>query len=269
MSEVIRQLQKKVGALERIFQKVRTRQLNVVRIRDNIRTFVQYYFKEFRPAYILNSGLETELDIADSYVQELLRCAQKRTLINVYRRTIKEINSALYELEIKSITPIAGEKKSSALDDIRYKKILETLIKVDTSAATAFEQGLRDLQDPERKSWRGAAVEFRESLRELLDTMAPDEEVKSQPSFKLEPNAKGPTMKQKAVFILKSRQTSSKQVKAFSDAIDVAEELVGKFVRSVYDRLSVATHTQTDRDEVLKIRNYVSLALIELLEINV
>jgi hypothetical protein len=97
--------------------------------------------------------------------------------------------------------------------------------------------------------------------------LASDEAVKSQPGFQLEKDTKGPTMKQKAVFILKSRKTLSKQIKPFADAIDIVDEIIGKFVRSVYERSSVATHSHVSRDEVLTIKSYVELALSELLEV--
>ncbi|NBV25323.1 MAG: hypothetical protein EBS05_25845 [Proteobacteria bacterium] len=74
-------------------------------------------------------------------------------------------------------------------------------------------------------------------------------------------------MKQKAIFILKSRRPKDPQVKAFGDAIDVVEELIGKFVRSVYTRSSVAVHVADSKEEAKKVRDYVALVLGELLEV--
>jgi hypothetical protein len=74
-------------------------------------------------------------------------------------------------------------------------------------------------------------------------------------------------MKQKAIFILKSRRPKDPQVKAFGDAIDVIEELIGKFVRSVYTRSSVAVHVADSKYEAKKVRDYVALVLGELLEV--
>jgi hypothetical protein len=140
---------------------------------------------------------------------------------------------------------------------------------VSPSAAASFEQGLYDLSGPERISWRGPAVDFREALREILDLMAPDGAIIYQPGFKQEPDGKAPTMKQKAIFILRSRRQKEAQIRPFSDAIDVVEELIGKFVRSVYSRSSTAVHMQVSREEVRKIKDYVSLILTELLEIRI
>lgn len=260
------EIQKRVRTLERAIQKIRTRDLNVQNLKDEIRTFVQYYFRDFRAAYFHDGGSELDLAETDSFMQDLLRCAQKRTLVTIYKRLIKDINKALHELELKSLTPTLSKQRNSS-DDIRFSAILDTLKEINPSAALSYEQAMRDLNENSRKSWRGTAVEFRESLREVLDTLAPDKDVKAQDGFKLEPDAKGPTMKQKTVFILKARQAAKNQIKPLTDAINIVEELIGKFIRSVYERSSVATHTYTSKEEVIKIRDYVSLALIELLEI--
>lgn len=266
MSNTVLELQKRAKSLERTFQKVRSKQLNSQEIKNGIRSFVQYYFRDFRADYIQNGRSENDLSITDAHMQDLLRCAQKRTLMSICKRAMKEITTALHELELKSIMPVLSEKDITS-DDIRYSKVLDTLQKINSSAALSYEQALRDLNDSNRKSWRGTAVEFRESLREILDTLAPDADVKAQAGFKLEQDTKGPTMRQKTVFILKSRQVAEKQIKPLADAINIVEELIGKFIRSVYERSSVATHTHTSKDEAFKIRNYVTLALIELLEI--
>lgn len=260
------ELQKRVKTLERAIQKIRTRDLNVQNLKDEIRVSVQYYFSDFRAAYLHNGGSESELVEADTLMQDLLRCAQKRTLVSTYKRLIKNINKTFHKLELTSLTP-ALNKQRNISDDIRFLAALDTLKKISPSAALSYEQAMRDLNENNRKSWRGTAVEFRESLREVLDTLAPDQDVRAQPGFKLEPDAKGPTMKQKTIFILKARQASKNQMKPLTDAVNIIEELIGKFVRSVYEQSSVATHTHTSKEEVLRIRDYVSLALIDLLEI--
>ncbi len=73
-------------------------------------------------------------------------------------------------------------------------------------------------------------------------------------------------MKQKAVFVLRARRPKDPQTKAFKDAIDVVEGLIGNFARSVYTRSSVAVHVADSKDEASKVRDYVTLVLVELLE---
>ena len=108
---------------------------------------------------------------------------------------------------------------------------------------------------------------MREALRETLDHLAPDSAVTSQPGFKLEPDAKGPTMRQKVRFILAQRGiagTFSETSERAAEAVDLA---VGAFVRSVYSRSSISTHQPTDRSEVLRVREWVRIVLCELLSV--
>jgi hypothetical protein len=266
MNQGIQQLQKNVEILQRSINKLQTKHINISKIKDESRSLVESYFKEFRLISLTGNESEETITKVDFLMQDLLRCTQRRALVTQYKGILKEIRLSINDLEIADIA--SNIKKAQSLGhDIKHYKIIDTLIKISPIATISFEQASNDLMDIERKSWRGTAVEFREALRELLDKMAPDESVKSQADFKLEKDAKGPTMKQKAVFIFKSRRASSRQKESFNAAIEIVDELVGSFVRSVYGRASVGTHTHVTKEEVLKIRDYVTLALSELLEI--
>src|SRR5262249_27062872 len=131
-----------------------------------------------------------------------------------------------------------------------------------------YEQALRDLMGPERLSWRGPATDLRESLREVLDHLAPDKEVKAQSGFKLEKDQPVPTMKQKVRFLLTRRGHSKSTPETPEVAVQAVEDGVGSFVRSLYTRSSVSTHTPTKRSEVLRIHGYARAALCELLEVH-
>jgi len=266
MAEVIRQLQKKAQALKRAIKQVRSRQIQSDPTKNKIKSFVYGYFKDSRP-FFLSCGLNEEnLTDTDSGMQDLLRCAQRNTLKVVYLRYLTRLSEYLNGLELKIILPISCEEKNLP-NHQKYQQILETLEQIVPSAALSYQQALLDLQDQNRISWRGTVVELRESFREVLDALAPDNEVVRQPDFKLEQNAKGPTMKQKAVFILKSRNASKKHLKTFESVVDVAEELFGRFVRSVYERSSEGTHTPISRNEALRIKDYITLVLTEILEL--
>ena len=70
------------------------------------------------------------------------------------------------------------------------------------------ERALEDMAEAGRVSWRGAAHELRESLREVLDRFASPEEMEKA-GIKKEKNNRGDdiyTMKQKVRFIFKSRE---------------------------------------------------------------
>jgi hypothetical protein len=152
------------------------------------------------------------------------------------------------------------------LDD-RVKPILETLTRVCPDAAAAFYQGLTDVGGPDRASWRGTVVEFREALRVLLDVMAPDDEVKKQPWYVQDRDAHGPTMKQKARFILASRNLAKPLIESFGQSVDVVEASVSGFIRSAYSSASCGTHTSVTRKDAARVREFVTLALAELLAV--
>lgn len=261
----IQQLRKGATALKRSLSKISSKQVKSEKIKEDVRTFVLSYFKEYRPSYLSKGLDETSLDAPDTAMHNVLRCAQKDSLKSGYISCLKSIFQSLHELEIITVTPLKA--RASGQIDVKQKRTLETLAKICLSAAASYEQALLDLHDNSRKSWRGTAVEFRESLRELLDVMAPDTEVIAQKGFRLEGDAKKPTMKQKTVFILKSRKLSGSQREAPTEAVEVVDAQIGKYVRSVYSRTSVGTHTMITKSEALKIRDYVTLALAELLEI--
>ena len=80
--------------------------------------------------------------------------------------------------------------------------------------------------------------------------------------YKDEPDARGPTMKQKVRFILRNRGISKAISATTEDATRSIDEAIGIFVRSVYTRSSVSTHTPTSKDEVLRVLDwYVSYSL--------
>ena len=60
---------------------------------------------------------------------------------------------------------------------------------------------------------------------------------------------------------------STAAVATTESAVSTIEDLLGAFVRSIYTRSSVSTHTATSKGEVLRIRDLVRVALCELLEI--
>jgi hypothetical protein len=98
--------------------------------------------------------------------------------------------------------------------------------------------------------------------------LAPDSEVLKQPGFKLEENQTKPTMKQKVRFVLTSRDRNKTQRDATEKSVDLIESLVGEVARATYNRASLATHVETTRSEVHRIKRYVDTVLFDLLEIS-
>lgn len=263
----LHQLGAELESLARAVRKIKALHVNVKNIKENVRATIYRYFNERRTGLANSVGDDSVLTRLDSEMHELLRCTQRRTPVKDYQHILRRAHEALSELELRLIRP-KPQALAPPTHDGQYQKILETLDRVCPSAGRSFQQGLNDFSDVDRRSWRGTAVEFREALREVLDQLAPDKAVTAQPGYKQERDTDGPTMKQKAVFVLKSRRPKDPQVKAFTEAIDVVENLIGKFVRAVYARSSLSVHAPTSCDEARRIRDYVSLVLVELLEVS-
>ncbi len=254
---------------ESLLSKVRSLQGKQVRsrpFRRDVKSFVEQYFCSARSEINLTqcADLATSLD---ARMQDLLRCTHKNTIKSKYISLLKQIIRDLREVEITSLAQPSGAS-ARAVAQGKETRIIETLRRFLPTAADSFQQGLMDLSSADRVSWRGTVVEFREALREVLDHLAPDEDVKAMAGYKPEKDTHSPTMKQKVMFILRSRETPSSSSKSTADSVAVVDELVGNMVRSVYQRASTATHVAADKKEASRVRDHVLLALSEILEVH-
>lgn len=234
--------------------------------RDSIRQLAEVFFTEVRPGIIPNDKQTPEIAQLDALMQKLLELSHKKCVPLAYSNTLATIKKSLIKLEIAAISVAASPKSPEIIRDVD-QQIASTLDSIIPSAASAYKQALTDIHQEVRMSWRGPATDLREAMRETLDYLAPDKDVTAMPGYKAEPDTKGPTMKQKVRFILKKRDMSKTQIESTETAVATIDEMLGAFVRSVYSRSSVSTHTATSRDEVLRIRDLVRVVLQELLEI--
>lgn len=266
MIQLLRDAIGQVEALQKDLSRMKAKQVNSETDKSAIRAVVDDYFRTKRPSIAIYPSLRPLLDKIDSSLQQILVLSHRRTPVGTYRRLLSKCKATLISIESMSLTeaqPTTNNPMENDIDGI----ILTTLAKLLPSAAASYEQALTDLNSTQRKSYRGPATDLREALRETLDHLAPDDTVTKKPGFKLEPNTTRPTMKQKVRYILASRGQSQTLTETSERAADAIEEAVGSFVRSVYSRSSYSTHTPTDRNEVLRIRDWVRVVMCELLAI--
>lgn len=220
------------------------------------------YFSSVKP-FTEQCGLESSP--LDHIFQEIHLASRKNPTKKRCIDLLKLAKSQLIECEGSAIAQSsrqqAGHKNKT--DEL----IVASLDEICPSASRAYQQALLDLGQEARLSWRGPATDLREALREVLDVLAPDVEVQASSGFKLEQDAKHPTMKQKVRFILKNRGVNSGAMAPPEHAVQGVEDVLGSLTRSVYTRSSVSTHTPTDRSEVTRVHAWVRLVLCELLEI--
>jgi hypothetical protein len=266
MIDILRACQKIITELRTQIQSTQSYHINREADKKAVRQVVDGYFRTNRPILLKHFGQEEPFMSLDEAMQKLLRFTHSRTPKGKYLSALTQIKRGWCNLEVQSI-PLCQDKtggENESPTPIEHS-ILDGLTSLYPPAAACYRQALNDLRDSHRLSWRGTVTELRETLREVLDHLAPDEKVKETPSFKLEDGAKGPTMKQKVRFIQRMRRSSNGAEKSLEDAVDFVEEKFGNLVRSVYGRSCGSVHTLTGKNEVMAIKRLVETVLAELL----
>jgi hypothetical protein len=139
---------------------------------------------------------------------------------DVHSELVKKRQIMLIAREL--VLSAKSEAVAHTKEDERIIEMLDALV---PSAALSYKQAILDLGDGGRVSFRGPALELRETLREVLDHLAPDSEVTGAPGYVQEKDRTGPTMKQKVRFIMKKKAKRSaseapeQTVRAFEETI--------------------------------------------------
>jgi hypothetical protein len=265
MLEELRNVQTALQRVKASLPKPASRQVHSKTVKGELINIVDRYFRIVRPVLIKGHFLDVELATFDMQMQELLQLSHTAMTANKFATVIKATLATSVSLEAICLTKtgVPTMRATNTSDD----KIIETLKALLPSAAASYEQAVIDLTSPSRLSWRGPATDLREALRETLDHLAPDADVEKQPGYKPERDARGPTQKQKVRFILSNRGLGKSASATTEDAVSTIEEMLGAFVRSIYTRSSISTHTPTKKEEVIRVRDLVRVALSELLAI--
>ena len=265
LADDIIKLRDDANEIRQLLKNISTNNLNKKNDKSKIRGFVSDYFSSLRPNLTRFLGDEILKDL-DEKMQDLLKLTQRNSKKSDYMNIIKRCTSIIDSLEIQIIS-----EQSSFTANFSYGNeenlIIQTLNKISVEAALCYEQGLLDLDDNKRLSWRGTAVEFREALRLTLDILAPDDIVRKSTSADENNNHNKPTMKEKASYILTERKRMKAQIKTSELMLDLIDSTMGSLVRSVYDRASAGVHSAIGKPEAQHIKEYVTLILKEILEI--
>ncbi len=267
MSISLKEFIQEVDSARKALNKEKSKkQLHSQKVRDSLRLIAENYFNLVRPSLIDIGRQDPDVAEIDWRMQELITLCHKKGSVTKYQSILAEAKSALIAVETRALVSPQIGNASTSISEVD-NAIIDTLSRLLPSAELSYHQALLDLESNSRLSWRGPATDLRESLREVLDHLAPDEDVKSMSGYKQEPSTNGPTMKQKVRYILKNRGVGKSAAAPAETATDAIEEAVGSFVRSVYTRSSISTHTPTDKSEVLRVRDFVRVVLCELLAI--
>lgn len=264
-------LQVLVEALERAISRSSAVNVNAAALRSQARELVQHYFREARPELIELELPPDDVRVLDAQMQTLLQLANGRNAKTSYTSLLRATRQTLQALEPARERRIGETRSDSprAVLSQAESRILETLRELAPTAALSYEQVIRDLADSaNRVSWRGTANELRETLREVLDKLAPDATVIASDGFKFERGMTTPTHKQKVRHILRSRDIGSTLRKTPEDAASLVDELIASITRAAYDRGSMAAHVASTEREIKQAKMYADSVLAELLEIH-
>jgi len=263
---MIDDLHKELSFLREVIQNVPTRNVNTEEDKQIAIQTGMLYFKICRP-FVLALGKPSEfIEKYDSLWQALIKLAHGNNSKQTYQKVLTRLYRMTTEISVYSKTLPDHPAAITFTSD--EEKLIATLDKMTPSAADSYKQSLIDLQTKNpRLSFRGIAAELREILREVLDYLAPDMEVTSDPNYRNEPDQTKPTMGQKVRHILRSRRRSKSQRATTEKSIELIEQLSGEIARGVYTRASQATHLATTKSEVGQIKRYLETVLFDLLEI--
>lgn len=229
-------------------------------IKTHMHEIASKYFSVVQPEFF-----DVETDDLNQVFQALHASSRVHPSTQKCRDLVKTARKLLVAVEGRTLAKPAKSKQvpTAPADEL----IITTLNELCPAASLAYQQALIDLSGGDRLSWRGPSTDLREALRETLDVLAPDADVMAAAGFKLEGEAKRPTMKQKVRYVLKNRGVASGAMETPESAVVGVEEFVGGLTRSVYTRSSVSTHTATTRAEATRVLAWVRLVICELLEI--
>jgi hypothetical protein len=263
----LEQINADVGRFTDAVERSRGKTVPADRVRPLARSIAITYFESVRTeldAVKLRAGLVDEIDFV---MNALLTLSTGPREQSAYLGQLNELRPYLAEALIDLMRARGAPRLVLSTTE---RGILDTLTKLLPTTAASYEQVMRDSQGGKRISWRGTGAELREILREVIDHLAPDDQVLQAPGFKLEADRKGPTQKQKVRFIFRARKGKGKK----SAAETVAEETLGTFeegiaslARPTYERGSASTHAATDATEIKRLKGYVDALLVDLLEV--
>jgi len=241
--------------------------INSQELRGETRSVAQLYFRGMR--HILQQLSLAELaEPLSMHFEALIALSEGRNATSSYKKHAKAIRRLIPKVT-SQIEIQGGSPQNAVSSSENDQKILATLLDLVPSAALSYEQALRDMAQTDRISWRGAAHELREALREVLDRFASPVDMEKA-GIRKEKNQRGDetyTMKQKVRFILKNREYNTTESTVPENAVNLVEEVIASMTRSTYDRGSLSAHQERGNKECQQLKRYVDVVLHELLQL--
>lgn len=146
---------------------------------------------------------------------------------------------------------VYGTLTESAMhDSILYQRLGKMGAELADKYLSAWKIYQADLPN-----YSGAVGEMRDTLTLLLDKIAPDEQVQVEPGFRLEPDQKRPTRRQRvryAVRRLYQQSDRAKEIVSDFALLETSWEQLAQIVASAYGGASAMTHTTATREHTYR-----------------
>jgi Predicted pPIWI-associating nuclease len=231
----------------------------------------KFYFAQVQEHLEKTHGELSLIRKLDAQFQHLVELGHANNSRASYLKTLREIDKLLRQASVE-IVAFGSRVYKDDVEAVQFQPdeaaIIETLRSLVPTAAASYEQAVIDIRGGNRLSYRGAAADLREALREILDHLSPDDAVMNRPNFKLEKDQTRPTMKQKVQFVLSERERNKTQRETTAKSIELVEEMVGQLTRAVYTEASLATHVQKSLKDVRRLKKYIDTVYFDLLELS-
>ena len=240
-----------------------SRTIGSASLKDETKHVAQMYFGGVRRG-LQQLGLTDLVEQLSIAFEALIVLSEGRNLTSSYKKHTKAIRRLIPK--VTSQVAMQSGPVSVVSSSENDQKILKTLSDFIPSAALSYQQAIVDMAEGSRLSFRGPAHELRESLREVLDHLAPSEDMEKG-GVKIEKDQKKYTMKQKVRFIFKARERSMIESAVPENAANTIDELIASMTRSTYDRGSLSAHQERGKKACDQLKRYVDVVLHDLLEI--
>lgn len=261
--EALGQITDQLNTLSNLIARPKPKSLTPSVVQPIASAIARSYFDSIRPE-LRRSGVRQDLvQEVDGRLQELLRLASAPRDRNAYA-DLPNLSARLLDATIELMKARGDQRLALSRTE---QEILRRLAEMKPVSADSYEQALRDIAQGDRVSWRGTATEMREVLREVMQLLAPDDQVTGAPEYMPEDGQTRPTQRQRVRFILAARHTPAEAIEQAEGTLDTVEELIALLARTTYKRMNASTHGSTGVREVRNLQRYMTALLGELLSV--
>ena len=244
--------EQQLEALEKSLSRSKARHVNTAGEISRVRAVVTTWFETLRPLVALRGIRKENLEAIDAVLKECVELTVQRSFRRRYRTLIRKASQVFKRQIVLALTT----QTNPSLMDAAAQAVAQKLAQLSPALAASYRQIYLDLADTGRLSYRGTANELREILREVLERLAPEQEILAQSWYQPVEGRQEPTRQQRARYILERRGAGSKAGEVATQTLTTVDKGLAKLVSDMYSRAAAAAHTSQDIAEIRRILGY-------------